>query len=79
MNRREAKWWLWLAAGSACCIVAVLMGPLADRHGYATPAGFALSLTAVVAWIVCWVVGFVRLFKLLSSKLRRDQGRVSQP
>ena len=57
------KWWQWLLAGSLSGAVAIIAGPVADRHGYGTFAGLIVSMVAWVGWAVCWVVGFVRFVR----------------
>ena len=71
MSQSTVKWWQWLLAGAVFGAVAVVTGPLADRHGYATSVGFAFSLLALMICIVCWIVGGIRLVKWAWS-LRRS-------
>ena len=60
---RYVPWWQWLLLGAALFAVAVVTGPMADRHAYATSATFTVSILAVITSTVCWVVGFIRFAK----------------
>ena len=68
MSQSNLRWWQWLLAGIGCCAVAIISGPVADRHGYATFAGLIVSILAFTACSVCWVVGSIRLAKWIWSK-----------
>jgi hypothetical protein len=67
MNRLSLKWWHWLLVGSGFCVVAVISGPMADRHGYGTLASLIVSIFAWIGFSICWIVGFLRLVKWVWS------------
>jgi hypothetical protein len=52
-----------LLAGTGTGIAAIVIGPLADSHGYGTFPGLIVSLLAIAACAVCWVLGILRLVK----------------
>jgi len=67
MARSALNWWQWLLFGLGCFAVAIITGPLADRHGYATFAGLIASLVSLTAGSVCFVVAFIRFVKWIWS------------
>src|SRR5579884_2709104 len=76
MSQRTLTWWQWFLIGSACIVLAIIMRPIADRHGYATSPGFVFSILAVIGWSVCWVIAIIRLGKWVWS-LRKPMRKTS--
>jgi hypothetical protein len=68
MRSSELKWWQWLLVGAGFCVVAIILGPVADQHGFGgTLAGLVVAILAWIACIVCWVIGFIRFVKWVWS------------
>jgi MFS family permease len=63
MSRWNWNWWHWLLVGIGFCVIAIVTGPVADRHGYATSLGLAVSILAWIASSVCGVVAVIRFVK----------------
>jgi hypothetical protein len=63
MRSSNGKWWQWLTAGAACGLIAIIVGPIADRHGYGTLPGLIVSILGWMSCSVCCLIGFLRFVK----------------
>jgi hypothetical protein len=70
VHRSARKWWFWLVLAIGFCAVAIVAGPVADRHGYGTFVGLIASILAWIACAVCLVLGFVRFVKWIFATIR---------
>jgi MFS family permease len=59
----DKKWWVWLLAAAATSVVAIVAGPVADRHGYGTATTLAVCIFAWAVCSVCLVLAVVRFLK----------------
>lgn len=67
MKSPNVSWWQWLIGAAVCAAIAIVTGPVADRHGYGTLPGLVISILAWVGCSVSFLVGFMRFLKTAKS------------
>ena len=69
------NWWQWLSVGAGCYGLGIVIGPLADRHGYGSYPGLIVSILAETAGTVCFVLGFLRFVKWIWFLIKSSPGQ----
>jgi hypothetical protein len=65
VGRAKLTWWQLLLIAAGCFLLAVIVGPVADRHGRGTFAGLIAALILLATSSACSVIGVIRLGKAI--------------